>query len=91
MSIKTKTTMTSMKQDMAGAAGMLSSFYTLVKSGFSQNLHCLLCIAENAVSPKAKIGCLGSTLSWIQSTRRTCSLIEIFVINIYYRFRVRLR
>ncbi|VDM41452.1 unnamed protein product [Toxocara canis] len=53
MSIKTKTTMTSMKQDMAGAAGMLSSFYTLVKSGFSQNLHCLLCIAENAVSPKA--------------------------------------
>lgn len=43
-----------MKEDMGGAAGMLSSFYTLVKSGFNQNLHCLLCIAENSVSPEAK-------------------------------------
>uniref|UniRef100_A0A914ZP49 Cytosol aminopeptidase domain-containing protein n=1 Tax=Parascaris univalens TaxID=6257 RepID=A0A914ZP49_PARUN len=53
MSIKSKTVMPGMKEDMGGAAGVLSSFYTLVKSGFSQNLHCLLCIAENSVSPEA--------------------------------------
>ena len=38
---------------MGGAASVLAGFCTLVKSGFKQNLHCLLCIAENAISPDA--------------------------------------
>ncbi|KAI6173472.1 CYTOSOL-AP domain-containing protein [Aphelenchoides besseyi] len=53
MQIKTKTGMPSMKIDMAGAAGLLAAFCTLVKSDFKQNLHCLLCIAENNISPDA--------------------------------------
>ncbi|VDO39199.1 unnamed protein product [Onchocerca flexuosa] len=42
-----------MKNDMGGAAALLSSFYMLIKLGFKQNLHCLLCIADNAISPTA--------------------------------------
>ena len=42
-----------MKQDMGGAAAVLSAFNVLVKSGFKQNLHCILCIAENMISPYA--------------------------------------
>lgn len=42
------------KNDMGGAAALLHSFYTLVKLGFKQNLHCLLCIADNAISHIAK-------------------------------------
>jgi probable aminopeptidase NPEPL1 len=42
-----------MKIDMGGAAGVLGAFCTLVSSGFAQNLHCLLCIAENQISPTA--------------------------------------
>ncbi|KAL3990582.1 Cytosol aminopeptidase family catalytic domain protein [Acanthocheilonema viteae] len=48
--IKTKTSMLDMKRDMGGAAALLGSFYTLVKLGFKQNLHCLLCVADNAIS-----------------------------------------
>uniref|UniRef100_A0A0R3RYP6 CYTOSOL_AP domain-containing protein n=1 Tax=Elaeophora elaphi TaxID=1147741 RepID=A0A0R3RYP6_9BILA len=48
--IKTKTLMPGMKNDMGGAAALLGSFYTLVKLGFKQNLHCLLCVADNAIS-----------------------------------------
>jgi probable aminopeptidase NPEPL1 len=44
-----------MKVDMAGAASVLSAFCTLVKSGFNQTLHCLLCIAENNISPAATL------------------------------------
>ncbi|VDM92702.1 unnamed protein product, partial [Onchocerca ochengi] len=51
--IKTKNLMPGMKNDMGGAAALLSSFYMLVKLGFKQNLHCLLCIADNAISPTA--------------------------------------
>uniref|UniRef100_A0A915EPT9 Cytosol aminopeptidase domain-containing protein n=1 Tax=Ditylenchus dipsaci TaxID=166011 RepID=A0A915EPT9_9BILA len=36
-----------------GAAACLTAFSTLVKSGFRENLHCLLCIAENNISPVA--------------------------------------
>ncbi|CAG9533689.1 unnamed protein product [Cercopithifilaria johnstoni] len=50
MQIKTKTSMPGMKNDMGGAAALLGSFYTLVKLGFKQNLHCLLCVADNAIS-----------------------------------------
>jgi len=53
MQIKTKTGMPSMKHDMAGAAALLGAFRTLVNSGFKENLHCLLCIAENNISPVA--------------------------------------
>uniref|UniRef100_A0A0N5B0L0 CYTOSOL_AP domain-containing protein n=1 Tax=Syphacia muris TaxID=451379 RepID=A0A0N5B0L0_9BILA len=53
MTLKGRTIMPGMKQDMGGAAGMLSTFYVLVKSGFKQNLHCLLCIAENMIGPGA--------------------------------------
>ncbi|KAI6244135.1 CYTOSOL-AP domain-containing protein [Aphelenchoides fujianensis] len=49
MQIKGKTAMPTMKVDMGGAAALLGAFCTLVKSGFQQDLHCLLCIAENAV------------------------------------------
>uniref|UniRef100_A0A1I7V8U6 Aminopeptidase in chromosome III n=1 Tax=Loa loa TaxID=7209 RepID=A0A1I7V8U6_LOALO len=53
MQIKTKTLMPGMKNDMGGAAALLGSFYTLVKLGFKQNLHCVLCVADNAISPTA--------------------------------------
>ena len=53
MQIKTKTGMPGMKMDMGGAAAVLGAFCTLVKSGFKHNLHCLLCIAENNISPVA--------------------------------------
>lgn len=43
-----------MKNDMGGAAALLGSFYTLVKLGFKQNLHCLLCVADNTISHCAK-------------------------------------
>jgi probable aminopeptidase NPEPL1 len=51
--IKSKEGMPGMKIDMGGAAALLGAFCTLVKSGFKQNLHCLLCIAENVPSPAA--------------------------------------
>ncbi|KAI6185182.1 BMA-LAP-1, isoform a [Aphelenchoides fujianensis] len=53
MQIKGKTAMPSMKIDMGGAAALLGAFCTFVKSGFQQELHCLLCIAENSISPDA--------------------------------------
>lgn len=43
-----------MKSDMGGASAILAAFCTLVKTGFKQNLHCVLCIAENNISPVAK-------------------------------------
>lgn len=54
MQIKTKTGMPGMKGDMGGAAAVFAAFTTLIQSGFKENLHCLLCIAENSVSPIAK-------------------------------------
>jgi len=49
LSLKTKFTMPGMKRDCAGAAACLGAFRTMVKGGFSQRLHCVLCLAENAV------------------------------------------
>lgn len=54
MSLKPSASMPGMKKDMAGAAALLGAFCTLVKNGFKQNLHVLLCIAENNISPAAK-------------------------------------
>ena len=45
--------MPGMKRDCGGAAGILGAFYLAVKQGFSQNLHAVLCLAENAVSDVA--------------------------------------
>uniref|UniRef100_A0A183CAC4 CYTOSOL_AP domain-containing protein n=1 Tax=Globodera pallida TaxID=36090 RepID=A0A183CAC4_GLOPA len=53
LTMKSRTTMPGMKVDMGGAAAMLTAFCSLVKANFKQNLHCLLCIAENCVSAKA--------------------------------------
>ena len=42
-----------MKRDCGGAAGVLGAFYVAVKNGFKDNLHCVLCLAENSVGPLA--------------------------------------
>lgn len=52
--IKSKTGMCGMKRDCGGAAAILGAFYTAVKLGFRQNLHAVLCLAENAVGPEAQ-------------------------------------
>ncbi|XP_069113273.1 probable aminopeptidase NPEPL1 [Argopecten irradians] len=51
--IKTKTGMCGMKRDCGGAAGILGAFYAAVKMGFSENLHAVFCLAENAVGQVA--------------------------------------
>ena len=53
LSIKGKTSMPGMKRDCGGAAAILGAFYAVVKAGFSQNLHAVFCLAENAVGPNA--------------------------------------
>jgi probable aminopeptidase NPEPL1 len=53
LSIKGKTSMPGMKRDCGGAAAILGAFYAAVKDGFKQNLHAVLCLAENAVGPLA--------------------------------------
>lgn len=53
LSIKTKTSMPGMKRDCGGAAAILGAFYVAVQAGFTQNLHAVFCLAENAVGPTA--------------------------------------
>lgn len=53
LSIKGKTTMPGMKRDCGGAAAILGAFMAAVDRGFSQNLHAVFCLAENAVGPDA--------------------------------------
>ena len=48
-----KTAMPGMKRDCGGAAGILGAFYLAVKQGFSQNLHAIFCLAENAVCDRS--------------------------------------
>lgn len=48
-----QTAMPGMKRDCGGAAAILGAFYATIKRGFSQNLHAVFCLAENAVGPKA--------------------------------------
>lgn len=48
-----QTAMPGMKRDCGGAAGILGAFYTAVRQGFTQNLHAVFCLAENAVGPNA--------------------------------------
>ncbi|XP_042240197.1 probable aminopeptidase NPEPL1 isoform X1 [Homarus americanus] len=53
LSIKTKTSMPGMKRDCGGAAAILGAFYVAVRAGYTQNLHAVFCLAENAVGPTA--------------------------------------
>ncbi|XP_034243445.1 probable aminopeptidase NPEPL1 isoform X1 [Thrips palmi] len=53
LSIKGKTAMPGMKRDCGGAAAVLGAFRAAVKLGFSENLHAVFCLAENAVGPNA--------------------------------------
>lgn len=54
LSIKTKTGMCGMKRDCGGAAAVLGAFKTAIKMGFSQTLHAVFCLADNAVGPLAQ-------------------------------------
>jgi len=54
LSIKTKTGMCGMKRDCGGAAAVLGAFRTAVKLGFSETLHAIFCLADNAVGPTAQ-------------------------------------
>ncbi|XP_013389670.1 probable aminopeptidase NPEPL1 [Lingula anatina] len=51
--IKGKVNMCGMKRDCGGAAAILGAFYAAVKQGFTDNLHAVFCLAENAVGPDA--------------------------------------
>jgi probable aminopeptidase NPEPL1 len=42
-----------MKHDMGGAAGCFSAFEIIVKQKVNVIVHCLLCLAENAIGPNA--------------------------------------
>lgn len=42
-----------MKRDCGGAAGILGAFYAAVQSKFSENLHAIFCLAENAVCDRS--------------------------------------
>lgn len=45
--------MPGMKRDCGGAAAILGAFQCIVKAGFTQNLHAVFCLAENAVGPNS--------------------------------------
>lgn len=53
LSLKPKTGMPGMKSDMGGAAAVLASFLAAVELGATQKLTAVLCVAENAIGPKA--------------------------------------
>lgn len=53
LSIKDKNGMPGMKRDCGGAAALLGAFKATVEMGFTENLHLVLCLAENAVGPIA--------------------------------------
>ncbi|KAF2890811.1 hypothetical protein ILUMI_15362, partial [Ignelater luminosus] len=53
LSLKGRYELPRMKQDCGGAAAILGAFYAIVRSDFSENLHAIFCIAENAIGPLA--------------------------------------
>jgi probable aminopeptidase NPEPL1 len=53
LNIKVQNFMCNMKADMGGAAAVLGAFLALVKTGCSDKVYCLLCLAENAVGPNS--------------------------------------
>ncbi len=54
LSMKSKDGMCGMKADMGGAAALFSSFVTLVRLGIQREVSCVLCLADNAVGPRAQ-------------------------------------
>ena len=53
LSLKPTTGMCGMKMDMGGSAAMLSAFHAAARCGLRRPLHLLLCLAENAIGPRA--------------------------------------
>jgi probable aminopeptidase NPEPL1 len=53
LSLKPTTGMCHMKTDMGGAAAVLNSFASVVQNKLNVRVHALLCLAENAIGPKA--------------------------------------
>jgi probable aminopeptidase NPEPL1 len=53
LSLKEKTSMVGMKNDMGGAAAVLSAFELACRRKKQKNLCAVLCLAENAIGPKA--------------------------------------
>jgi probable aminopeptidase NPEPL1 len=53
LSLKTKNGMPGMKSDMGGAAAVLAAFRAAVKRKVDLRLTAILCIAENAIGPRA--------------------------------------
>ena len=53
LSLKPKTGMCGMKHDMGGSAGLLGGFFSAVELGVKKKVHCILCLAENAIGPTA--------------------------------------
>jgi len=54
LSIKAGANMCGMKSDMTGSSSMFGSFVALVKmGGLKEDLHCVLCLAENSIGPES--------------------------------------
>ena len=53
LSLKSRAGMSGMKHDMGGAAGLFGGFWSAVELGVSKKVHCILCLAENAIGPKS--------------------------------------
>ena len=53
LSLKGKSNMVGMKRDCGGAAAVLGAFYATISQQFSQTLHAVFCLAENAIGPIA--------------------------------------
>ncbi|KAI8893558.1 cytosol aminopeptidase family, catalytic domain-containing protein [Globomyces pollinis-pini] len=53
LSLKTSNYMCGMKHDMAGAAAVFSAFEVSVRNQVQNNVHALLCLAENSIGPKS--------------------------------------
>lgn len=53
LAIKSRTGMTGMKHDMGGSAGVLGGFLAAVRLRTRRKIRLLLCLAENAIGPKA--------------------------------------
>jgi len=51
LSLKSKTGMCGMKHDMGGGAGVLAGFFAAVELKVTKKVHCILCLAENAIGP----------------------------------------
>lgn len=53
LSLKPKTGMCGMKHDMGGAAGLAGGFFSACELEVKKKVHCILCLAENAIGPEA--------------------------------------